>query len=83
MKMMPAAEPLPVTREDGAALERLAKSTSRSHRAVLQARGLLLADIRRCWVSETLADLTGRPASGYSGETAEASDRPSSFVGER
>ena len=43
MKMMPAAEPLPVTKQDRAALERLAKSTSRSHRAVLQARGLLLA----------------------------------------
>lgn len=43
MKMMPAAESLPVTMEERASLERLAKSTSRSHRAVLQARGLLMA----------------------------------------
>ncbi len=41
--MMPAAEPLPVRGEERAALERIAKSTSRSHRAVLQAKGLLLA----------------------------------------
>jgi len=37
--MMPAADPMPVTGEERAALERIAKSTSQSHRAVLQAKG--------------------------------------------
>src|ERR1039458_8819060 len=43
MRVMPAADPMPVTREERGALERIAKTTSQGHRAVLQAKGLLLA----------------------------------------
>jgi transposase len=40
---MPAAEPLILTSEERKGLERVARSSSQPYRAVLQARGLLLA----------------------------------------
>ena len=43
LTMPAAAPPLPVTDEQRAALERLARSTSARHRTVLRAKALLLA----------------------------------------